>query len=105
MGVDGRGIRAETEHLAGAIAAQAPDGGRDLAVRLSRQAVKITFSLGVGEGTSFEIPLAHIVPGDVLIGAHGVTVDRLGGGLRGGGFGFLGEGGHGGEQAGVEEGA
>ena len=105
VGVDGRGIRAEAEHLAGTIAAEAPDGGRDLAVRLRRQAVEITFPLGVGEGATFEVPLANIVPGDFFVGPNGGAIRGLGGGFRGRGFGLLGVGEASGQEAAKEEGA
>ena len=108
VGVDRRGVGAEAEHLARAVAAEAPDGRRHLAVGFGRQAVEVALARGVGEGAAFEVRLADVVPGDLLVRADGVTVDGLRSGLRGGrlgvGLGLLGEADGAGAEQGEEEG-
>ena len=90
MRVDRRGVGAEAEHLAGTVAAQAPHGRRDLTVGLGGQAVEVALTFGVREGAAFKVRLADVVPGDLLVRAHGVTVDGFRCGFRGG-LGLLGE--------------
>ena len=84
MRVDRGGVGAEAEDQAGAVAAEAPDRGRDLPVGLGGQAVEEALALGVGERATFEVRRADVVPGDFLVGPNRETVDGLRRRFRGG---------------------
>ena len=108
MRVDRRGVGTEAEHLAHAVAAQAPDCRRDLAVGFGGQAVEVALTLRVGEGAAFEVGLTDVMPGDLLVRGDGETVHGFRRGLSGrgfrGGLGLLSEAGGAGAEQGDEEG-
>jgi hypothetical protein len=101
--VDRRGVGAEAEHHAGAVAAEAPDRGRDLAVGLGGQAVEVALALGVGKRAALEVRRADVMPGDLLVGSDREAVDGLRRGF-GGGLGLLGGEGGADAEEGEEEG-
>ena len=108
MRVDRRGVGTEAEHLAHAVAAQAPDCWSDLAVGFGGQAVEVALTLRVGEGAAFEVGLTDVMPGDLRVRGDGETVNRLRRGLSGrsfrGGLSLLSETGGSGTEQGEEEG-
>lgn len=94
-GVDGLRVGLEADHHAGAVAAEAPDGGGDFALGLGGEAVEPFLAFLIGPAAAFDAPRRDIMP-------RGVGGDATGAGRRGFGRGLLGEGG-GGEDEGEGE--